>query len=66
MSVRGVKPVNNAFFGNYCGFGSSIMNKSRRTPLTVMSAVSKKAENSEYTITGVQHMDDDQIADYQD
>ena len=66
MSVQGVKPSNNAFFGKYCGFGSSIMNKSRRTPLTVMSAISNKAENSEYTVTGIQNMDDDQIADYQD
>jgi hypothetical protein len=38
-----------------------MMNKSRRAPLTVMSAMSKRAENSEYTVTGVQNMDDTEI-----
>jgi|LauGreDrversion4_2_1035121.scaffolds.fasta_scaffold281675_1 hypothetical protein len=42
------------------------MNKSRRTPLTVMSAISKRAENSEYTVTGIQNMDDSEISNYQD
>ena len=66
MSVQGAKPQNNSFLGNYCGFGGSMMNKSKRAPLTVMSAVSNKAENSEYTVTGIQTMDDSQIANYQD
>jgi hypothetical protein len=66
ISVRGAKPLGNSFFSNYCGFGSSLMNKSRRAPLNVMSAVSKRAENSEYTVSGVQNMDDSEIANYQD
>jgi hypothetical protein len=42
------------------------MNKSRRAPLTVMSAVSKRAENNEYTVSGVQNMDVFELDNYQD
>jgi len=66
MSVGGGFTLKNISFGNFFGFGGSIMNKSRRTPLTVMSAISKRAVNSEHTVTGDQNMNDFEIANFQD
>lgn len=66
MSVGGGYTLKNTSFGNFFGFSGSIMNKSRRAPLTVMSAIHKRAENSEYTVTGIQMMDDSEISNYQD
>lgn len=66
MSVGGGYTLKNTSFGNFFGFSGSIMNKSRRAPLTVMSAIHKRAENSEYTVTGIQIMDDSEISNYQD
>jgi len=66
MSVGGGYTLKNTSFGNFFGFGGSIMNKSRRAPLTVMSAISKRAEDSEYTVTGVQNMDVFEISNFQD
>jgi len=66
MSIGGGYTLKNNSHGKFFGFGGSIMNKSWRVPLTVMSAIHKIAENSEYTVTGIQNMDDSEISNYQD
>lgn len=64
MSMRGPKTLNN--FGNKGFVGGSMMKKGGRANKTVMSAVSKNSEDSDFTVTGIQDMKDSQISNYQD